>query len=73
MLIKSIINYHVWRTIEQEEYKKVGYSKVQEEKDKSIFLLIWRAASSQPIPTIFGISSEVADVIKCAKFHVDRL
>lgn len=31
------------------------------------------AAPSQWMPTIFGISSKLADVINHAKFHIDKL
>jgi hypothetical protein len=34
--------------------------------------VIWGAAPSQPIVTIFGTFSGLADVINCAKFQNDR-
>jgi hypothetical protein len=37
-----------------------------------IFQLIWGAAPSQPIVTVFGTFSGLADIINCAKFQNDR-
>jgi hypothetical protein len=33
---------------------------------------IWGADPTKPIVIIFGTSRELADVINCAKFHIDR-
>jgi hypothetical protein len=34
---------------------------------------IWGAVPSQPIVTVFGMFSDRADIINCAKFQNDRL
>jgi hypothetical protein len=33
---------------------------------------VWGADPTEPIVIIFGTSRDLADVINCAKFHIDR-
>jgi hypothetical protein len=54
-------------------HKKNGKVRCSKKWASAYISLVWGAAPSQPTPTNFGVANEVADVVKCAKFHVDRL